>query len=39
MGANGLTPCVPSGATRVDLSGKTVMSAVVNAHMHLAIHA
>jgi imidazolonepropionase-like amidohydrolase len=27
---------IPSGATRVDLSGKTVMPAVVNAHMHLA---
>ena len=27
---------IPEGATRVDLSGKTVMPAVVNAHMHLA---
>ena len=27
---------IPAGATRVDLSGKTVMPAVVNAHMHLA---
>ncbi len=27
---------IPGGATRVDLSGKTVMPAVVNAHMHLA---
>ena len=26
----------PSGATRVDLSGKTVMPAIVNAHIHLA---
>jgi imidazolonepropionase-like amidohydrolase len=27
---------VPEGATRVDLSGKTVMPAIVNAHIHLA---
>ena len=27
---------IPGGATRVDLSGKTVMPAVVNAHMHLS---
>ncbi len=27
---------VPRGATRVDLSGKTVMPAIVNAHVHLA---
>lgn len=27
---------VPAGATRVDLSGKTVMPAIVNAHVHLA---
>ena len=27
---------VPEGATRVDLSGKTVMPAIVNAHMHLS---
>ena len=27
---------VPGGATRVDLSGKTVMPAIVNAHVHLA---
>ena len=27
---------VPGGATRVDLSGKTVMPAIVNAHAHLA---
>lgn len=27
---------VPEGATRVDLSGKTVMPAIVNAHVHLA---
>ena len=26
---------VPEGAARVDLSGKTVMPAIVNAHMHL----
>ena len=27
---------IPGGATRIDLSGKTVMPAVVNAHVHLA---
>ena len=27
---------VPDGAERVDLSGKTVMPAIVNAHLHLA---
>ena len=27
---------IPEGATRVDLSGKTVMPAIVNAHMHLS---
>lgn len=27
---------IPAGATRVDLSGKTVMPAIVNAHIHLA---
>jgi len=27
---------IPGGATRIDLSGKTVMPAVVNAHMHLS---
>ncbi len=27
---------IPTGATRVDLSGNTVMPAIVNAHMHLA---
>lgn len=27
---------VPDGAQRVDLSGKTVMPAIVNAHLHLA---
>lgn len=27
---------IPSGATRVDLSGKTVMPAIVNAHLHLS---
>ena len=27
---------IPGGATRVDLSGKTVMPAIVNTHMHLA---
>ena len=27
---------IPGGATRVDLSGKTVMPAIVNAHIHLA---
>ena len=27
---------VPGGATRVDLSGKTVMPAIVNTHVHLA---
>jgi len=27
---------IPRGATRVDLSGKTVMPAIVNAHAHLA---
>ena len=28
---------IPSGATRVDLAGKTVMPAIVNAHVHLAL--
>ncbi|MEX2467896.1 MAG: amidohydrolase family protein [Gemmatimonadota bacterium] len=28
---------VPSGATRVDLSGKTVIPAFVNAHIHLSL--
>jgi len=28
---------IPAGALRVDLSGNTVMPAVVNAHMHLAL--
>ena len=28
---------VPRGATRVDLAGKTVMPAIVNAHVHLAL--
>jgi imidazolonepropionase-like amidohydrolase len=27
---------IPAGATRVDLSGKTVMPAIVNTHVHLA---
>ncbi|MDX1493328.1 MAG: hypothetical protein R3253_04660, partial [Longimicrobiales bacterium] len=27
---------IPDGATRVDLAGKTVMPAIVNAHIHLA---
>ncbi len=27
---------IPGGATRVDLSGKTVMPTIVNAHIHLA---
>ena len=27
---------IPEGATRVDLSGKTVIPAIVNAHMHLS---
>ncbi len=27
---------IPNGATRVDLTGKTVMPAIVNAHLHLA---
>ncbi len=27
---------IPEGSTRVDLSGKTVMPAIVNAHVHLA---
>ena len=27
---------IPGGATRVDLSGKTVMPAIVNTHVHLA---
>ena len=27
---------IPEGATRVDLSGKTVMPAIVNTHVHLA---
>ena len=27
---------IPGGATHVDLSGKTVMPAIVNAHVHLA---
>ena len=34
VGAAG-TIDVPEGATRVDLSGKTVMPAIVNAHFHL----
>jgi imidazolonepropionase-like amidohydrolase len=28
---------VPRGATRVDLAGKTVMPAIINAHVHLAL--
>src|SRR4029077_10186631 len=28
---------VPAGATRVDLTGKTVMPAIINAHIHLAV--
>ena len=28
---------IPRGATRVDLDGKTVMPAIVNAHVHLAL--
>ncbi len=28
---------IPPGATRVDLDGKTVMPAIVNAHVHLAL--
>jgi len=28
---------IPSGATRVDLSGKTVIPALVNAHVHLSL--
>ena len=28
---------IPRGATRVDLAGKTVMPAIVNAHVHLAL--
>jgi imidazolonepropionase-like amidohydrolase len=28
---------VPRGATRVDLDGKTVMPAIINAHVHLAL--
>ncbi len=28
---------IPRGTTRVDLSGKTVMPAIVNAHVHLAL--
>ena len=28
---------IPRGATRVDLTGKTVMPAIVNAHVHLAV--
>lgn len=28
---------IPSGATRVDLSGKTVIPALVNAHIHLSL--
>ena len=28
---------IPRGATRVDLAGKTVMPAIVNAHVHLAV--
>jgi imidazolonepropionase-like amidohydrolase len=28
---------VPRGATRLDLAGKTVMPAIVNAHVHLAL--
>ena len=35
VGASGEVE-VPAGAERVDLSGKTVMPAVVNAHIHLA---
>src|SRR5262245_24217304 len=33
VGRRGAVP-VPSGATRVDLTGKTVMPAIVNAHVH-----
>ena len=28
---------IPRGATRIDLDGKTVMPAIVNAHVHLAL--
>lgn len=35
VGASGEVE-VPAGAARVDLSGKTVMPALVNAHLHLA---
>lgn len=28
---------VPGGATRVDLTGKTIMPAIVNAHVHLSV--
>jgi imidazolonepropionase-like amidohydrolase len=31
----GATATVPSGAARVDLTGKTVMPAMVNAHVHI----
>ena len=34
VGARG-SSAVPSSATRVDLTGKTVMPAIVNAHVHL----
>src|SRR5215510_5314069 len=33
VGRRGAVPA-PSGATRVDLAGKTVMPAIVNAHAH-----
>ena len=34
VGARG-TVTVPAGATRVDLTGKTVMPAMINAHVHI----